>query len=260
MIVYVDLLILSNLLLDWSLIVFTGHIAKEDIRFWRIGLGAIIAVSSLILFFLPHSLLFVMGRFLFSVIIIVVAFPYRAFKQFIINLSIFYSLSFLVGGILISFNLSSSAIRVDFFDYKIWIILAVSFLFANSLTYIFKVQLVHHKLFIPVKIVVGEKVMNLIGFYDTGNGAVSSSGIPLVFVQAVRLGPLENLIRDGDIRMESVTWHTLGGMHKGLAFKPQAFYIKEGKRYRACEVLLTLVQEPFSDQGYQVLLNKKMFE
>ena len=54
--------------------------------------------------------------------------------------------------------------------------------------------------------------MNLIGL-RYGKWCVSSSGIPLVFVQAVRLGPLENLIRDGDIRMEYVTWHTLGGMH-----------------------------------------------
>lgn len=261
MIVYLDLLFLSNFLLDWSLLVLTGHLSKEVIRYWRILLGTLIAVSSLVLFFVPNAVLFVVGRFIFSLAIIYVAFPYTSIKRFVINLFIFYSLSYLVAGVLVSLNLSSNFMMIDFFDIKTWALLTISFLFANILTYILKVQLYHHQLYLPIQIRILDQTFYFIGFYDTGNDVTNSQGIPVVFVQAFRLEAIdESFLESKNIEYEYVTWQTLNKSSTTLAFKPTKFYIKEGRRYRSYEVLIALVDRFMPTEAYQVILNKKIFE
>lgn len=260
--VYLDLLFLSNFLLDASILLFTAHITKERIKYGRIFLGTLVAVSSLVLFLVPSDVLFVILRFLYSMAIVYVAYPFHSVKKYIVNLLIFYALSYLVAGLLVSFNLSSNFMQINFFDPRIWALLSLSFLFAIILTYILKVQLFHQNLYYHVRMRVFDKDYRLLGYFDTGNDSQGRE-LPLVFVQARTLKERVDLqsLMAHQLAYEHVVFHTLNQSSTTLAFKPRLFEVKKDGRYQKVDVLVALIEgEDQRQNDYQVILNKRIFE
>jgi stage II sporulation protein GA (sporulation sigma-E factor processing peptidase) len=259
--VYLDLLILANFLMDYSIISFTGQITKERIFIKRLLLATVVAVSSLILFTVSSQILFLLLRFCFSILIVYLAFEWMSIKKFIVNLIIFYCLSYLMAGILISFNLSSNFMVIDFFDLKIWALLLISFLIANGLTYILKVQLFQSNLYMPVKFKIADREYQLFGFLDTGNDAVGNSQLPIVFVNQKYLKDTINeaFLTEKHIPYQYSSLRTLNQQSNTLVFKPHSFKIMINKHYQACDVYLALINgEGSALNEVQVILNRNL--
>jgi stage II sporulation protein GA (sporulation sigma-E factor processing peptidase) len=259
--VYLDLLILANFLMDYSIISFTGQITKERMKFKRIILASLVAVSSLVLFSVSSQGLFLILRFSFSVLIVYVAFEWISLKKYLINLIIFYCLSYLLAGILISFNLSSNFMVINFFDLKIWALLLISFLIANSLTYILKVQLFQSNLYMPVKFKIADQDYQLFGFLDTGNDSTGSNQIPIVFVNQKYLKETINeaFLTEKQIPYQYSSFRTLNQQSNTLVFKPHSFQIMVHKHYMDYDVYLALVNgEGSSLNEVQVILNRNL--
>lgn len=261
MVVYVDLLILSNFLLDYSLITYTGHITKEKLSVVRLMLGTLVAVSSLSLFFVENDLLYLVLRFLYSLVIIRVAFRFLNLKRYVLNLSIFYVLNFVLAGILLSFNVGNRFIHVSYFDYKIWILLVISFILSNILTYILKISLFNHQLYTQVKVKLVDKEYEFWGYMDSGNDLLTRSYKPIIFINQHVIKEkidLEFLISH-QIPYFYQTCQLIGQTTQIIAFKPVSFKLFMNHEYRELDVFVSIIEgDHQSLSNYQVILNKNL--
>src|SRR5690625_477960 len=97
---------LLNALCNALILSLTAYIVRENVRKRRLILGTIVATAivPLIIYF-PHPLLHsLIGKFIYSIVIIVATFPFRTIYKTLQQLFTFYFISFIVGGGLISFH------------------------------------------------------------------------------------------------------------------------------------------------------------
>ncbi|TMU87865.1 sigma-E processing peptidase SpoIIGA [Bacillus sp. BHET2] len=103
MALYLDVIWLLNLLVDFFLLWFTGIILKRQYAFWRIGMGSLIGSIIILLAFSPYA--HITGnpfiKLLFSIFMVYSAFGYRRLRYYLSNLLMFYFVTFFTGGILI---------------------------------------------------------------------------------------------------------------------------------------------------------------
>jgi stage II sporulation protein GA (sporulation sigma-E factor processing peptidase) len=100
---YLDVIWLLNLLVDFFLLWLTGIILKRQYALWRIGLGSLIGSIIILLAFSPYATLIgnPLMKLLFSIIMVYSAFGYRRLRYYLSNLLMFYFVTFFTGGILI---------------------------------------------------------------------------------------------------------------------------------------------------------------
>ncbi len=268
MIVYIDLIILSNFLLDYSLITFTGIINHEKMKFYRLFLATLFALLSLGLFFIQIKIIFILLRVLFSILIILIAFPFISLKQYMRNIIVFYFLNYVMAGILLSydFKMSENAIFIDHKNPITWYLLVVSFIFSNILTYTFKVieenKLIQSHQLLDVMFCLLNQEYHVKGFIDTGNRVCSPyDQIPVVFIDKtlIKENINEDFLIKHHIKFTYVLTNTIHDSVMTLAFKPDKFYLIINKQRIQKEVYLAVAQNlKFKEQSFQVILNSKI--
>ncbi|PFA68965.1 sigma-E processing peptidase SpoIIGA [Bacillus sp. AFS015802] len=103
MTLYLDVIWLLNLLVDFFLLWLTGIILKRQYTLWRIGIGSLIGSIIILLAFSPYAH-FAGNPFFklsFSIVMVYTAFGYRRLRYYVSNLLMFYFVTFFTGGILI---------------------------------------------------------------------------------------------------------------------------------------------------------------
>ncbi|WP_433946148.1 sigma-E processing peptidase SpoIIGA [Paenibacillus sp. SN-8-1] len=112
MVVYIDLIFLMNLVIDGSLLWVTAWMRKLKVKKWRTAAAAVIGALYVLMMFLPQlSFLYTfLTKFLFSVIMLWVAFGFGSLQNYLRNMGAFYIVNFVAaGGILgIHYLLQSS--------------------------------------------------------------------------------------------------------------------------------------------------------
>ncbi|WP_239483609.1 sigma-E processing peptidase SpoIIGA [Paenibacillus rhizolycopersici] len=100
MIVYIDLLFLMNLLIDASLLLVTAWMRKQKIIFWRLALSAGVGAMYVVMMFLPElSFLYTfLVKFLFSVVMLWIAFGFGSLQNYLRNMGAFYIVNFAAAG------------------------------------------------------------------------------------------------------------------------------------------------------------------
>ncbi|MGG3452938.1 MULTISPECIES: sigma-E processing peptidase SpoIIGA [Paenibacillus] len=100
MIVYIDLLFLMNLLIDASLLLVTAWMRKQKIIFWRLALSAGVGAMYVVMMFLPElSFLYTfLVKFLFSVVMLWLAFGFGSLQNYLRNMGAFYIVNFAAAG------------------------------------------------------------------------------------------------------------------------------------------------------------------
>ncbi|WP_064093788.1 sigma-E processing peptidase SpoIIGA [Rossellomorea aquimaris] len=103
MTLYLDVIWLLNLLVDFILLWFTGIILKRPLVYWRIGIGSLIGSIIILLAFSPYSPITgnPLVKLLFSIVMVFATFGFKRLRYFLTNLLMFYFVTFLTGGILI---------------------------------------------------------------------------------------------------------------------------------------------------------------
>ena len=103
MTLYLDAIWLLNFLIDLMILRLTGYLRKKKNSGIRLLLGSVFA--SLIVFvvvFFPNSiLLYPLGKIIFSIFIIVIAFRHKSWIELLKTWLSFYFVSFAIGGILL---------------------------------------------------------------------------------------------------------------------------------------------------------------
>lgn len=100
MIIYLDLILLLNLLFNLMILLLTKYLARVKTTIFRLLFGTMIATSlvPLVLYFPDSMFNTVIGKGLYSVLIIIGTFGLKGIQQTIKKLLLFYFISFSVGG------------------------------------------------------------------------------------------------------------------------------------------------------------------
>ena len=264
--VYLDLVIITNFLLDYCLIVYTGIINHQIIKYHRIILASLYAIGGFVLFFIPIKILFIILRIIYSFGIILIAFRYISFKQYCQNLIIFYFLNYVVAGILVSYEFSflNKGIKLLYEESTTWYLLVISFLLANIFTYVYKIVTDNSKgnNLIKVRFTLMNKTYEVFGFIDTGNLTYCTrDNRPVVFINK-SLIPME--VDESFLNQQGVTYtyiltNTINGKCIILCFKPTNFFIVKKRKYYEKEVYIALVDETvFQGERFSVILHPQI--
>jgi stage II sporulation protein GA (sporulation sigma-E factor processing peptidase) len=92
MVVYVDIVFLTNFVLDFALLLAAAKVRGIKPSLWRVGLSAAIGASYVLLMFVPALSVFYtfVVKCLFSAVMIMTAFGYKTFSRFAGTLAAFY--------------------------------------------------------------------------------------------------------------------------------------------------------------------------
>ncbi len=266
MTVYVDVILLANFLLDYNLIAYTGVINQQRVSFLRIILATLLALSSLSLFFVEIKSLFLLLRIIYSLVIIYVAFSFTSIKQYVKNIIIFYFLNYVTAGVLVSydFNFTTNTIFVNYHRKTTWYLLVISFIFANVITYIYKVIGENNQYqktnVVKVKFRFFNQDYYANGLIDTGN-TVESSGdqVPVVFIdkKLFSFEINEMFLTNHEIPFTYIMIKTINDERLTLVFRPEAFYLVSKESKQEKHVYLALFDNT-KNPDFQVILNNKI--
>ena len=162
MVIYVDLVLFLNIILDFILLMSVSVILTRNTKLKRLFLGSIVGgLSTIILFINLNSLSSLILKIILGLLMVLVTFGYHSIKYTFNNLFYLYTLSFSVGGVM--YLLMDKA-------YYNYLVLIIGFILVLSL-YIkmIKNHQVSYNNYYKVKITIKNKDYDVILFLYTGN-------------------------------------------------------------------------------------------
>jgi stage II sporulation protein GA (sporulation sigma-E factor processing peptidase) len=105
-VVYVDIVFLTNFVLDFAMLLAAAKVRSIRPVLWRIGLSSAIGASYVVLMFLPSLSVFYtfVVKCLFSVVMIMTAFSYKSFNRFVGALAAFYAVNAAAAGMIMGLH------------------------------------------------------------------------------------------------------------------------------------------------------------
>ena len=105
MVIYVDLIIIFNFLIDLLLLIGVSALLKRKTNIIRIIIASSFgSLSTILLFYINNNLFLLTYKFITSIIMIVISFKYQNFNYFKDNLVYLYILSIILGGTIYLIN------------------------------------------------------------------------------------------------------------------------------------------------------------
>ncbi|OEF96068.1 sigma-E processing peptidase SpoIIGA [Desulfuribacillus alkaliarsenatis] len=143
--VYIDIIFLINFFVDLSLLVFTAIYSNRKIKKFRLVIAALLGAiyGTLWVFYINIFFYTLLGKLLFSFILILTAFPWVNIKVYVKTITTFYLINFVTAGAIFSLQmlmLNNQSIYnswIQLSEDNIWIIevSAISLVFGIPLTY-----------------------------------------------------------------------------------------------------------------------------
>lgn len=161
--VYVDLLFLLNVYLDFFILLTTSLILKRNVSLKRIFLGSLVGGLTIVLLFFKISnigLFFL--KFLFSVLMVLVTFSFKDIKYFFNNLGYLYVTSIVLGGGLYLVDLEFNLNSIIFILVISVIVLYIYGREINKLKY-------NYNNYLNVEIEYKKNKFKYVGYVDSGN-------------------------------------------------------------------------------------------
>ncbi|WP_368487729.1 sigma-E processing peptidase SpoIIGA [Clostridium sp. BJN0013] len=262
MVVFLDLVILVNLIVNFFLLYITGRTLKLMINLKRMFLGAFI--GSIYTITLIYPCLSIFSAFYFK-LIVALALVYISFgnKGIITNfkiLCIFILYSMLLAGIciFIQYNRSSyiNGTTIINFPYQwLFISLMIFYITIDRLVIYIKDRRDLFSLVYEVDIIFKDKEKKVKAFLDTGNELREpATNLPVVIVEKSVFGNV-NL---EEFSKFHIPYRVINGSSgKLLGFKPDVIKINFGKEVKYREVIIALCQDKLSQVGdYHALLSR----
>lgn len=114
-VIYADIVWVVNLVMDAMILWATSWIVRRKVRLWRLGLGALFASAYSLLLFVPHASLFTTWIFkaVASLIMVVIAIPFRGLLDLARNTVILYCVTFLLAGAVLAMHFAVPAMSLE---------------------------------------------------------------------------------------------------------------------------------------------------
>jgi len=195
-VVYLDLVIISTILVNYLFIVSIGYLIGERTSFIRICFGLLISVMSLFLYIVPIKYIYNLRYFIGLLIGIV---SYKKGKNKVLGITFMYLINLGFIGSLVVFRITSIILLV---------VVAGLIVLMHTIIHFTKPVIKPNGLTYNVLI---DKV-KLSGFLDTGNSS-SYKGLPLIYINEVYKTKVFNFI--GRCKISVVTGDELIDIYMG---------------------------------------------
>lgn len=221
MVVYIDLLIISTLIVNYAFIKTIAIVFHENIRVIRLIISLLTSAISLLLYLLPYRAYFSI-RYLIGIIIGFIAFDNKNIKIRIIEISIFYLLTMSFIGTLFVFNVNNILLMIISVFYVVGLYLIQTY---HPNQNIYNVNIGNNR---------------LLGYIDTGNIAMYKS-LPIVFINEKYKS--QEYILDGITEIDTINNKSINEIYIGPLLQINKKYYKVcyifiNKVFNNCEVLL----------------------
>lgn len=176
MTVYVDLVLILNIAMDFLLLLSVSITLKRNVKFYRIILGSLIGGTSVIFLFLDlNNLTLFLFKMIVSMMMVLTTFSFKNIKYFFNNLLYLYLLSIILGGGIylldIQFNYKNDGLLFINNAFAVnFIVLLISspfiiYMYIKSIRNIKR----NHSNFYKVDIIYNKKKYRFNAVLDTGN-------------------------------------------------------------------------------------------
>ena len=260
MTIYLDLIFLENIFMNFIIIYATGLILKRKIKIFKILLGGIIGAIYAIIYYISNLEIYssIILKILLSIVIVYISFENKTKSEFLKAILIFYLTSFTFGGVSFGLLYFISPQNILFQDgtligiYPLKIILiggAIGFLIIMTSFKTVKKKIDKNDMKCEIGIKINNKETKINAIVDTGNFLIEPiTKKPVVIVESEKLKNifsediLDNLesIINGDIKIEKqyiskirLIPFTALGTESGLllGIRPDEFFIKYQEKY-----------------------------
>lgn len=252
MIIYVDLLVVVNIVIDLILLLGVDLLLKRKTKFIRLILASFTGgISTLLLFYINSNTAILLYKFIVSVMMIIISFKYESFKYFKDNLVWLYILSIILGGAiyLLSDQITLSNKGLVFGGNGLKINLFILLIISPFIIYKYVKESKNYQItysnYYDISIYYDEYVLSGVGFLDTGNNLRDPFfNRPIILVD-------RNLIHN-NISTFMVPYYTLNKSDLLDVFKPKKIIINN-KTIKNVLIGLTNV----NIDGIKIILNKE---
>ena len=208
MTLYIDLVLLENIIMNYIIILATGMVCRVDIKFIKIFIGSFLGAVYAIFVYVIKIAIYInpIVKLLISISMIYISFKPRNIKVLLKQLLIFYLTSFCFGGTAyyLLHNIKSDRIKmvngilIGTYPIKIAILGGiVGFVIINISFKMMKSRLTQKDMIYEVEIFYKGKCANLNVIVDTGNLLTEPiTGTPVLIVEAKKLKSIipENIL------------------------------------------------------------------
>ena len=242
--IYVDVLFFINLLFNYLLLWMTGILLRQHAgacrQLFSAAFGALYAVC---IFFLPVAVFYALpGKLLIGMLMVLLTYRPHSLLAWLKCSCVFFATVFILGGISLScvFFYGETALQgILYRNGALYMNLPVSLLLILfALCYgILKVAFslgakmnAVGKQIITLHVVLGERIVTLRGFYDSGNLLQDRHGRGVMITEKKRVVPLFESQKNLKTSLAQFHFKTLKGHGKLQGFLPDAMYREEGRR------------------------------
>lgn len=197
MTVYVDEIFLVNLIMDWLILWITGNFAQIGTHYWRIGLAAALGAgyAVAVLFPLPSWIVTLPVKLGWSLCMLLVAYPFLNWKNYLKLIVYFYFISFVLGGASIAvmyilgepFIPAGSGILMVEINFRLfWLAIAALLvvLAVSGLRSCLRQDLIAIQQIVQVTIYLGNRKISVSLLVDNGHSLVDPlSGLAVIIVE-----------------------------------------------------------------------------
>lgn len=252
MVIYVDLIIILNIFIDFILLLFENYLLKRNGKLYRIILAAIVSgVSTILLFYIKNNTILLGYKLLISILMVIIAFKYQNFYYFKDNIIWLYILSIVLGGALYflgnQINLSNNNILFASRGLKVNIIFLL--FLAPILLYryvkISRKYKITYSNYYDTVIYYDDVILKGTGFLDTGNNLKDPYlNRPIVLINKELITKKVNTFL--------VPYHTVNNDGLLEVFKPEKIIVN---KTTVKNVLVGLTDVNIN--GIKIILNKE---
>ena len=279
--IYLDVLLLVNLLVNFLLINAAATLAKCTLKTVRLVSATLLATATALFIFLPPLGAFgsLLLKLAIAGIVTFSAFGYGGIRIFLKNFGIFMGINFAFAGIMIGIWMFSSSPRIYSNNGVFYIDLSFLTLLLSTVVSYLLIELgcriVKHKPakneYYSVRLTQGAQKVECLAFMDNGNSLKDLfTGLPVVVawypkVRKILPSQVDDYLRRGDVGKSAehdfhlVLYQGVGGSGLLPAFVPDCFEIlsKDGEstQYR---VIVAISKEKLRQGEFDMLLNREM--
>lgn len=259
MIIYLDLVIILNLLFDMLLLLIVNNILKRRIKIIKIFLGGLLgSLSILILFIKINNILLFIFKIIISILMILITFGYKNINYFIKNITYLYLSSIILGGFLYLLNIQFSYKNTGliFYNNGLSINVVVLIIISPYILYKYYKETIdlknNYNTYYNVELSINKNhIININAFLDTGNKLIDPySNKSIVLVN-------KNILSNIKIRSPIyIPYNSLN--HHGLLSCIKCNYIKINNKIT--NNILIGLSDPFNIDGIDCIINTKLME
>ncbi|ASN05846.1 sigma-E processing peptidase SpoIIGA [Virgibacillus necropolis] len=299
MTIYVDVIWMLNFLFDMMLIMLTLILAKESTSKKRIILGSFVAsiIVPISIYFPDSFITSIVGKFMYSLLIILCVCHYRSMYQLFRLLFLFYFVTFTIGGGLIAlhfmldspFGVSANGILTfnkGYGDPISWIFVVVGFPiiwhFTKRSMDKHAIEKIRYDQLCPITLQINDKSLSTTGYIDSGNQLVDPlTKSPVVICdepflkqyfsdeewgaikKACELLDFDAIPKKWESRIHIVPFHGVDGKSSYMmAIKPDKIKIQYDQNEIITNKLLIGIQfsDLTKDQRYHCLLHPQIIK